>query len=112
MDVSDITVEILKSIRDEVKSAREGLGQEIRGVREDLVSVRDELRSEIRGTNLRLDTLERRQVETETRLASELVGVAHVMGEVRDLLRDRLDLRDDVRDLDRRVTALEKVLGA
>ncbi len=59
-----------------------------------------EIRDELKGTNVRLDrvescvgTLEKRQTETEVRLASELVAVARAVGEVRDLLRDGLALR-------------------
>ena len=54
-----------------------------------------EIRDELKGTNVRLDrvesrveTLGKRQTETEVRLASELVAVARAVGEVRDLLRD------------------------
>ncbi len=44
------------------------------------------------------DRLERRQTETEVRLATEIVGVAFAVNEVRDLLKEsRLDRdrRDD-----------------
>jgi hypothetical protein len=42
--------------------------------------------AEQRATNERLERLERRQTETEIRLATELVAVAKAIGEVRDLL--------------------------
>ena len=74
-----------------------------------------EIRDELKGTNVRLDrvescvgTLEKRQTETEVRLASELVAVARAVGEVRDLLRDGLALRPQVEDHERRLSALEK----
>jgi len=76
-----------------------------------------EIRDELKGTNVRLDrvesrvgTLEKRQTETEVRLASELVAVARAVGEVRDLLRDglALALRPQVEDHERRLSALEK----
>jgi hypothetical protein len=68
-----------------------------------------EIRDELEAANARLESVEqrvlgldRRQLETETRLASELVGVAKAVGGVRDLLRDRLDVRDRVEDHERR----------
>ena len=73
-----------------------------------------EIRDELKAANARLESVEqrvlgldRRQLETETRLASELIGVAKAVGEVRDLLRDRLDVRDRVEDHERRIAALE-----
>jgi chromosome segregation ATPase len=77
-----------------------------------------EIRDEIKGTNHRLDrleeqggTLERRQSESEVRLATELVTVARAVTEVRDLLRERLDASDRVENHERRITALERRAG-
>jgi chromosome segregation ATPase len=74
-----------------------------------------EIRDELKGTNARLDrveqrveALEHRQAESEVRLASELVAVGKAIGEVRDLLRDRLDLRDRVEEHERRIVSLER----
>lgn len=76
-----------------------------------LVEIRDTLRAhdeKLSALDTNLSALGKRQVETEIRLATELVTVAKVMGEVRDLLRDRFDQRDRVDDIDRRLTALER----
>ncbi|MBI5516527.1 MAG: hypothetical protein HY909_22270 [Deltaproteobacteria bacterium] len=78
------TLRVLQEIRDELKQHR-ALLQEHRGLLQE------------HGT--RLGALERRQGETETRLATELIAVAHAVTEVRDLLRDRLDQRDRIEDL-------------
>ena len=40
----------------------------------------------------RLDALERQQSETEIHLATEIVALAKAVGDVKDLLSDRLDL--------------------
>jgi hypothetical protein len=92
MEPTDLTIEILKSIHTEV-----------RGVRE-----------EGRATNARLDEvvdrverLQARQVETEIRLATEIVGVAGAVRELRDLFSDDLSVRHEVRDLQHRVGVLE-----
>jgi hypothetical protein len=79
------TLLVLREIRDELKQHREILQQH----------------------GDRLGALERLQTETETRLATELIAVAHAVNEVRDLLRDRLDNRHRIEDLDRRVTRIE-----
>jgi phage shock protein A len=98
---------------------------------EDTLTVRalHSLRREVHGlhervdqTNTRLeqtnDRLERHIEETrrgfaslETRLASELVAVGKTLGEVRDLLRDRLDQRDRLDDHEQRIYALERRIG-
>lgn len=55
----------------------------------------------------RLDALERRQSETEIRLATEIVALAKAVGDVKTLLSDRLDVKDKVDDHERRLTTLE-----
>lgn len=104
MESTDLTVEILKSIRDEVR----GTNVRVEGLRE-----------EIRATNARLDgfhedalaqfgRLERRQADTEIRLATEIVAVAGAIHEVRDLLRGDRILHEKVDDHERRIAAIEK----
>jgi hypothetical protein len=82
---TDPTLLVLREIRDQLKGTNERLD----------------------GVTARLDAVEKRQNESETRLATELVGVARAVIEVRDLLRDRLDLRDRLEDHERRIAALE-----
>lgn len=79
------------------------------------VKILSEIRDEIRGTNARLeetnrkvDLLARRQTETEVRLATEIVALAGAVDRTNQLLRERLDDRDRLDDIDRRVTALER----
>ena len=77
-----------------------------------------EIRDELKGTNVRLErvegrvgSLEAQQRETEIRIATELIGVARAVGEVRDLLRDRSGERHRVDDLERRLSVVEKRVG-
>ena len=86
----NITVEILKQIRDELRTTNVKL---------------EETKAEL---SQRIDALERRQLGTETRLATELVAVAHAIGEVKDLLRTAVDLRPKIEDHERRITVLEQ----
>ena len=86
-----------------------------------LQEIRGELRStvdRIDGTNTRLErleekfgSLERRQVEGEIRISTELVSVGKTLIEMRDLLRDRLDDHHRVDELERRVDSLERRVG-
>jgi hypothetical protein len=103
MEPTDLTIEILQGIRDE-----------IRGTNARVDALRDELCGEIRGTNgrlddtnTRLDRLERRQVEVETRVSTEIVAVAVAVREVRDLLREERALASQVDDHERRIRAIE-----
>lgn len=72
------------------------------------VKILTQIRDEIRATNERLEAVERRQVASETRLATELVAVASAVGSVRDLLAARLDDRERLDDHERRLRALER----
>ena len=85
-------VEVLKEIRDEAKQTNARLDQ----------------------TNVRLDALTetvdavgRRQTESELRLMTEVLSLADVTREVRDLLSRKLDDHHLVIDLEKRVQVLE-----
>jgi uncharacterized coiled-coil DUF342 family protein len=100
----ELSIEILKGIRDLANSTRD----EFRGTFE-------ELRAEIRGTNARIDdtnsrlgVIERRQVDSEIRIATELVALAGAVREVRDTLREDRASRGRLDDHERRIVALEK----
>ena len=54
----DITVEILKDIRDEIRGMRTGLGEEIRGVRAEVHELRADANQRLDATNHRLDLVE------------------------------------------------------
>lgn len=107
MEPTDITVEILKGIRDEVRGVREDLTAEVRRVREDLGARLDETNARIDETNSHLVRLERRQTESEMRVATQLVAVVGAVNEVRDALREELGVRKQVDDHERRLRALE-----
>jgi hypothetical protein len=79
-----------------------------------LLEIRDELREHRRLTDERFAELTGRVARLETgvtahatRVSTELVEVTAVMKDVRELLRERLDLRDRVEDHEQRIAALE-----
>jgi hypothetical protein len=73
MDPTDLTIEILKDIRDATRATNDRIDLTNAGLGEVVE---------------RIDRLEGRQTETEVRLTTELVAVAGAVREVRDLLRD------------------------
>jgi chromosome segregation ATPase len=111
MEPTDLTIEILKGIRDEAHKTNERLDRTNSRLDELRVDVRaglDELRTDLVD---RIERVERRQTETEVRLATELVAVGGAVREVRDLLREDRALRDRVDDHERRLSAVERRTG-
>lgn len=107
MEPTDLTIEILKGIREEARKTND----EVRRTNERIEQTNERL-GELR-TDLvdRIERVERRQTETEVHLATELVGVAGAVREVRDLLREDRGLRDRVDDHERRIAEMERRTG-
>ena len=93
MEPSDLTLKVLTEIRDEARVSNKRLARLEKGQTE---------------TNQSLGRLERRQTETELRLATELVAVVQAVNSVRELMGERLDVRDKVADHERRILELER----
>jgi hypothetical protein len=103
MDPTELTLHVLREIRDEIKQTRVDLSARI-----DATNTRlDATNSRLDGTNARVDRVERRQAESEIRLATELVAVASAVREVRDELRQDRIVRVRIDDHERRIGALE-----
>ncbi len=84
--MKDPTLEVLKDIRGELGG----------------------LRKDVQATNERLDGLERRQTETEIRLATEIVAVASAIRDLRDVLIEDRAVRARVDDHENRIQRLER----
>ena len=97
MAKEDLATEVLIQIRDELKHTREALSSRL-----------DETNSRLDGANSRLERVERRQSETEVRLATELIGVATAVNQLKDMLVADRDLRRRVEEHDRRIALLEQ----
>jgi|HubBroStandDraft_6_1064221.scaffolds.fasta_scaffold2337284_2 hypothetical protein len=100
MQPSDVTIEILKGIRDEV-----------RGTNERLDAMNGDLSGRIDATNERLERVERRQVESEVRITTELVALGGTLREMRDAFLEDRELRAQVADHERRIGMIEKGSG-
>jgi chromosome segregation ATPase len=89
MEPTDVTIEVLKGIRDELRGTNARLDT----------------------TNTHLDTTNMLLERMEHRLATELAAVVGAVHEVRDLLREDRQLHDRVADHERRLTAVETRFG-
>jgi lipase chaperone LimK len=110
MEPTDLTIEILQGIRQEIHKTNEKLDEFRTDVRGELGQVRGalgQIRDRQAATEELLGQVRDRQTETEVRLATELVGVAGAVREVRDLLREDRALRGRVDDHERRISAIE-----
>ena len=112
--MADLAVEVLKEIRDELRTTRKELTERIDGTnaRLDGTNTRvDSTNTRIDLTNTRLDRLEHRQSDMETRLASELVAVAGAINDLRDVILEDRKLRQTVDDHETRLNKLERRAG-
>ena len=97
---ADLTVEILKQIRDTLSGTNERL---------DATNQRlDETKREL---SERIGRVETRLVETELRIATELTSVVGAVHAMRDAFLEDRDLRRTVDDHERRLHTLERKTG-
>ena len=111
MEPADMTTKILVEIRDEIRITNARLEDTRVGLEARIDETKVGLAARIDETNARLDRSERRQIETEIRLATEIIGVAGAVREVRDLLREGLGLNAKVADHERRIARIEETHG-
>jgi hypothetical protein len=104
MQPTDPTIDILKGILDEVRGLREDTNARFAETHNRL----DTANLKLHETNSRLERLERRQTESETRLANDLLAVVNAVHEVGESFREDRGLREKVDDHERRLTAIEK----
>ena len=107
MEPTDLTLEVLRSIRDEIAAFRSETRAELTGLNERV----DGLNGRVDGLNDRLEHLERRQTETEIRLATELVAVGEAVHRTNELLQEHITIRPKVMEHERRITVLETKAG-
>ncbi len=98
--MADLTTEVLVEIRDEIRTMRSELGGKI-----------DQTNARLDQTNARLDRLERRQGESDIRVATELVAVVGAVNDLREAILEDRQLRSTVLDHEMRIRALESPSG-
>jgi len=111
--MKDITIEVLKAIRSDLGAFRSEVNKRFDDVdaRFDLVDARFEgVDARFEGVDARLDNMARQQVESEVRIATELVAVAGALNQLNDSLRAEA-VRDQLRDHEARLHKLESRTG-
>ncbi|MGO8991688.1 MAG: hypothetical protein ACLQVI_00060 [Polyangiaceae bacterium] len=114
MESTDLTIEILKSIRDEVKGTNARLDKTNARLDETnarLDSLRDETNTRLDETNVRIDTLTRRVVESEIRTSTAITDLAGTVRELTTVLRTQSDLRPRVERCEQEIEALKHGAG-
>jgi chromosome segregation ATPase len=98
-DPESLTVRVLVEIRDEIRKTNarvDALGDRVDALGERL--------------DLRIDKLGDRLTEVEVRTATSITNLVGAVNDVRDLLRDRLDLRDRVERCEHDIADLKQRL--
>ena len=100
MEPTDITIEILKQIRDEIRQTNSRV---------------DTTNSRLDETNSRLDEkfdkLNSRLAESEIRTATAINALAGTLGDIKQLLSDRLELNDRVGQCEQDIARLNERVG-
>lgn len=104
MESNDLTIEILKSIRDEIRDTRTELTSRIDQTNARLDVVREELSG-------RIDGLARQIVESEIRTATAITDLAGTVREMTGLLRTQHDLRPRLEKCEHDIAELRRKLG-
>jgi hypothetical protein len=98
--MTDLTTQILVEIRDEIRNLNGRVDQTNGRL--------DQSNDRLDQTIHRLDRLERRQVEAEVRISTEIVAVHGAIRELTDVLRTGNTIGQRVDDHERRLTSLEQ----
>lgn len=97
--MADLTTQVLIEIRDEVRELR----NEARATNARL----DQTNARLGGLETRFDRLDKRQIEAEIRLSTEVVALTGVVRDLRDTLLEDRQLRQTVENHEQRLRALE-----
>ena len=111
MEPTDVTIEILKDIRDEVRQTRTDLSARIDATngRIDSTNARlDTLREDL---SERIDGLSRRVVESEIRTATAITDLAGAVNQMTGVLRASHDLRPRMERCEQDIAELKKRVG-
>ena len=111
MEPTDLTIEILKGIRDEIRMTRTELSERIDGMRDELSGRIDEVSGRIDEVSGRIDLLSDRVVASEIRTATATTDLAGTVREMTSVLRAQHDLRPRVERCERDIADLRQKTG-
>jgi uncharacterized protein Yka (UPF0111/DUF47 family) len=104
----DLTLRILGEIRQDLRTTRDEIHSRIDNVEQRLDGRIDGLETRFEA---RFDRVERMIVESEIRTATAINGLAGPLHDVRDMFRDRLELRDRVTRCERDIDEIKHRIG-
>jgi predicted nucleic acid-binding Zn-ribbon protein len=107
MDPSDLTIEILKDIRDEVRQTNLRIDET--NIRLDKTNIRLDKTNE--GVEAGLADVAHRIVESEIRTSTAIADLAGTVREMTSVLRAQHDLRPRVERCERDIAALQRRAG-
>ena len=107
MNPTDLTLEVLKSIRDEVRETRMELSGEVRDVRAELSG----LSGEVREIRTDLAAVARRVVESEVRTSTAITELHGTVRDLVDVLRSQQDVRPRIERAEHEITEIKHRLG-
>lgn len=105
MEPIDLNTEILKSIRDEIRDLKQITNERFE-------SLERTTNERFERLDQRFEKMEQRQTALDLRLTTEIMAVVGAVNEVRDLLKENLEVRNQVREHERRITSIEQRLGS
>lgn len=107
MGSDDLTIRVLTEIRDGVRETNERVRETNEKV-DHLAERVDKLDNRMGKVEQGLDTMGRRIVESEMRVATEIVALHGTMRDIHGMLKSQLDLRDRVAQCERDIDDLKK----
>jgi hypothetical protein len=104
MNPTDLTLEVLKSIRDEVRDTRTELSSELR-------ETRTQLSGQLQDTRTELAAVARRVVESEMRTSTAIIELHGTVHDLVDVLRAQHDVRPRLERAEHDITEIKNRLG-
>jgi len=111
LEPTDVTIEILKDIRDEVRQTRTDLSSRIDATNGRIDSTNARLEVLREDLSERIDGLSRRVVESEIRTATALTDLTGAVNQMTGVLRASHDLRPRVERCEQDIAELKKRVG-
>jgi hypothetical protein len=110
VEPTDVTIDILKDIRQEMRETKEEIRATRTYLRADIHELREELSHRIDETNKRVDETNTRLVHSEIRLATAVTDLAGTVREMRDEFRAARELGPRVERCEREIADIKRRL--
>jgi uncharacterized coiled-coil DUF342 family protein len=108
MQPTDLTIQILQGIRDEIRETRTQVSSRIDAVSERVDETNAHLQEMRSDLSARIDETNRRIVESEIRTATAITDLAGTVRGMTDVLRSQGDLRPRLERCEREIAELKR----